>query len=39
MAPADLLLHYVKVFSNLRVDKNKNRYTTGLAPHKPSFFL
>ena len=39
MAPADLLLYYVKVFSNLRVDKNKNRYTTGLAPHKATLLL
>jgi len=27
------------IFSNLHVDKNKNRYSSGLAPHKPLLLL
>jgi len=39
MAQANLLEHYMRKFSNLRVDKNRNRYTTGKAPHKATLLL
>ena len=34
-----LLTRYESIFSNLRTDKNRKKYTTGLAPHKATLLL
>jgi len=39
MVNAKILDKYIKKFQNLNVDKNKNRYTVGKAPHKPILLL
>jgi len=39
MSYGDLLDEYTVKFGNLRVDKNRNRYSVGKAPHKPILLL
>ena len=39
MVETNLLDHYTTKFSNLRVDQNRDRYTSGKAPHKPILLL
>ena len=39
MHPENPLDHYISKFANLRVDRNRSKYTAGRAPHKPILLL
>ena len=39
MPSTPLLTHYTAAFSKLNPNKNRDKYTTGLAPHKPLLLI